>query len=373
MSTRGDEMLVRALPGGGDGGPVRVVRAPGRVNLMGDHTDYSGGFALPMAIDLETRVAFRPRTDGRVVVRSTLFAGGLDIPADGSAEPSAVEPAWGRVIAGVVREIAGRAEAPGGLDAVVGSTVPVGSGLSSSAALSVSMALALTADGRAGFSHSDLASICQQAERIGTGVPSGIMDQLASLEGVADHALLLDCRSLEVEPVPLPRAYAVVVLHSGLPRALADSEYAARHAAVSDASVRLGVPTLREATLDQVADDPIARHVVTENARVLATVDALRAGDVGALRPLFAASHASLRDDFRVSTPELDLLVELLVGFGAIGARLTGAGFGGCVVGLVQRNHADDITTRVARAYQEASGLEPRAWVVRAVQGAGPA
>ncbi len=373
MSMRGDEALIRALPGGADGGPVRIVRAPGRVNLMGDHTDYADGFALPLAIDLETRVAFRARADGRVRVRSTGFADDVVLPADGSTEPGAVEPPWGRLVAGVVRTLASRRRAPVGLDAAVRSTVPAGSGLSSSAALTVSMALALAAVADADYPVAELAAACQEAEHIGTGVPSGIMDQLASLEGVADHALLLDCRTLAAEPVPLPAAYAVVVVHSGLPRALADSAYAQRHAAVAAAAARLGVPALRDATLAQVADDPIARHVVSENARVLATVDALRAGEVGELRPIFAASHASLRDDFGVSTPELDQLVELLVGFGAIGARLTGAGFGGCVVGLVQRNHADDITTKVARAYQDITGLEPRVYVVRAVRGAGPA
>ncbi|MCU1459898.1 MAG: galactokinase [Actinomycetia bacterium] len=340
---------------------------------MGDHTDYAEGFALPVAIDLETRVTFRPTRDGRVRVRSAGFESEVDVSADGTVDPAAVDPAWGRLIGGVVRTLAVRGRPAVGIDATVSSTVPTGSGLSSSAALSVSTALALLDAAGWTMPAAELAVACQEAERLGTGVPSGIMDQLASIRGVAGNALLLDCRTLTVEPVPLPSAYAIVVVHSGLPRALAESAYAERHAAATGAAARLGLAALRDATSDQVADDPIARHVVSENERVLATADALLRGDVGALKPLFAASHASLRDDFRVSTPELDLLVELLVELGAVGARLTGAGFGGCVVALVQRNRADDLTAKVARAYSAKTGLEPRAFVVRAVDGAGPA
>jgi galactokinase len=350
-----------------------VVRAPGRVNLMGDHTDYADGFALPLAIDLETRVAFRPATDGRVRMRSTAFEGAVDVPADGGVDPRTVDPPWGRLVAGVVHTLSTRGRPPVGLDAMVTSTVPPGSGLSSSAALGVSTALALLDVAAWALPPTEIAIACQEAEHLGTGVPSGIMDQLTSIRGVAGHALLLDCRTLSVEPVPLPSAYAIVVVHSGLPRALAESAYAQRHAAAATAAARLGLDALRDATPDQVADDPIARHVVSENARVLAAVAALRAGDVGALRPLFAASHASLRDDFGVSTPELDRLVELLVELGAVGARLTGAGFGGCVVAVVQRNHADDLTAKVTSAYRRELMLEPRAFVVRAADGAGPA
>ena len=255
----------------------------------------------------------------------------------------------------------------------VTSTVPPGSGLSSSSALSVALTLAIAE--AADFDWDDLREVAQTAldgEVLATGVPGGLMDQLCSLFGVADHAVLLDCRSLDVIPVALPRTHAVLVVHSGVARTLAGSAYAERRAACEAAAVRLGVPALRDATIDQVGDDPIARHVVTENQRVLDFVTALDRDDTNALGPLLLASHASLRDDYKVSTPELDLLVDLLVDHGAIGARLTGAGFGGCVVALVQRNHADDCAAKTVVAYEEQSGYEPQAFVVRAVDGAGP-
>jgi galactokinase len=352
---------------------VIAVRAPGRVNLIGDHTDYNDGFCLPLAIDRACTVRGEPTDDGRVRLRSGVVDGAVDVPADGSAEPSTVEPRWGRYVAGVVRALAERGRAPIGFEGRVESTVPPGSGLSSSSALSVALTLTLAEAG--GLEVDDRIEVAQTAlagEIAAIGVPGGLMDQLASLFGVAGHALLLDCRTNSVTPVPLPSTHAVLVMHSGVERTLAGSAYAERRAACEATAARLGLPALRDATLDQVADDPIARHVVTENQRVLDFVTALDAKDVNALGPLLLASHASLRDDYRVSIPELDLLVDLLVDHGAIGARLTGAGFGGCVVALVQRNHADDCAAKTSLAYQDRTGRDPDAFVVRAVDGAGP-
>jgi galactokinase len=351
---------------------VIAVRAPGRVNLIGDHTDYNDGFCLPLAIDRETTVAGERTADGRIRLRSGVADGDVDIAADGSAAPATVEPRWGRYVAGIVRALAERGRAPVGFDGVVESTVPPGSGLSSSSALSVASTLAL-ADA-AELDLGDRVAVAQIAlagEIAATGVPGGLMDQLASLFGVDGHALLLDCRVNSVTPVLLPSTHAVLIVHSGVERTLAGSAYAERRAACEAVARRLGIPALRDATLDQVADDPIARHVVTENQRVLDFVAALGTKDVNTLGPLLLASHASLRDDYRVSIPELDLLVELLVEHGAIGARLTGAGFGGCVVALVQRNHADDCAAKTVVAYQERTGRAPEAFVVRAVDGAG--
>jgi galactokinase len=196
------------------------------------------------------------------------------------------------------------------------------------------------------------------------------MDQLASLFGRAGHALLIDCRDTTVTPVAIPTSVAVLVVHCGVPRTLVGSEYASRRAECETVAAGLGLAALRDATAEQVRDSPRARHVVAENARVLATADVLPRGDLSVLGPLLLASHASLRDDFGVSTPELDTLVDVLVGSGAAGARLTGAGFGGCVVALAQRNHADDVLAKTTLRYRAATGIEPMGFVARAVDGA---
>jgi galactokinase len=359
----------------GEGGPLSWFRAPGRVNLMGDHTDYNEGFVLPVAIDRDCMIAARPRCDGSIVVRSLDVdspEGVVEIAADGSQEPAEVEPAWGRYVGGVVRELAERGRPPTGADAVVSATVPLGSGLSSSAALEVACAHMLC--GIAGFELSprELAHACQHAELIATGVPCGIMDQLASVAGVAGRALLIDCRSLEVEPVPLPHGLRILVVHSGMARTLADSVYAERRAACEAAARCLGLGALRDASPEQVAGDPFARHVVSENARVLETAQTLRQGDLDGLRPLYAASQASLRDDYRVSTPELDTLVAALVEAGAYGARLTGAGFGGCVVALVPEGLTQEIAASATERYQLETGRRPTSFLCHAVDGAGP-
>jgi galactokinase len=336
-----------------------AFRAPGRVNLIGDHTDYNDGFVLPLAIDFECRVEAEPRTDGVVRLTSAAFAEPVELPAAGPPAPAEVEPRWGRLPAGVVAALARRGRPPIGMEAKVTSTVPVGGGLSSSAAFSVAVALALCDIGGLELEPVEVARACQEAELLATGVPCGIMDQLSSLCGRRDSALLIDCRSLAVEPVPLPPGLAVVVADSGVPRALAETGYAERRAACEAAAARLSLHALRDATPEQVADDPRARHVVAENARVLAFADALRRGDEEALGPLLLASHASLRDDFEVSTPELDALVEAFVAAGAVGARLTGAGFGGSVIALVPAARLDAVLASV-----------PAARVVHAVDGA---
>jgi galactokinase len=316
---------------------VPVAVAPGRVNLIGDHTDYQDGLCMPMAIDRAVRVTFAGRSDGAVRVRS-------DAADDGSQ----------RIVDAVIDVLDGTLA---GFDATVTSTIPTGAGLSSSAAFEVAVALAaadvagIPLEGRA------LARAAQEAEHRASGVPCGIMDQMACVFGRAGHALLLDCRTLEVKHVALPEGVAVVVVHSGVARRLDQSAYAERRAACEAAAARLGVPALRDATIDQVRDDPIARHVVSENGRVLAYADAFRTGDLARAGALMLESHASLRDDFAVSIPELDDLVSALVDAGAYGARLTGAGFGGCVVALVD-------------AAQPVPEIGAMRWVVHAADGA---
>jgi galactokinase len=313
---------------------VALVRAtaPGRVNLIGDHTDYTGGFVLPMAIDRTTIV--EGRRGGRVVrLRSRQESGDATFPLT-VENPHSIFPPWGRYAAGVTKVIA-PAE---GFDGEVRSTVPVGAGLSSSAAFEVATALALGFDG----TPLELAQACQRAEHVATGVPCGIMDQLASAAGVAGHALLIDCESLDVEPVPIPEGVEVWVVRAGGPRRLAGSPYAERRAQCEAAAAVVG-PLRSVASvdvLDAIEDDVVrrrARHVVTENGRVLAFADALRRGDLGAAGRLMVESHASLRDDFEVSTDALDAAVSRLTATpGVIGARLTGAGFGGSVVALAE-------------------------------------
>jgi galactokinase len=348
----------------------RIVRAPGRVNLIGDHTDYQAGRCLPIAIDREVRIGFDARRDGRARVRSDALPGTVDIAADGSTAVADLEPAWGRTVAATLAVLARRGRDPVGFDAEITTTVPIGSGLASSAALGVAVALVASAVSDLALGPTDLALAAQAAEHLASGVPCGVMDQLASVSGQASRALLLDCRTLAITPIPLPDV-DILVIHSGLERRLEGSAYAARRAACEAAARRLGVETLRDATIEQVADDPIARHVVTENARVMAFAAALEHDDLATCGALMLASHRSLRDDFAVSTPELDLLVDLNVEAGAYGARLTGAGFGGCVVAFVASGDADAVAGVVTGRYRAETGREPNAFAVCAVDGAG--
>jgi galactokinase len=381
----------------------RWFQAPGRVNLIGEHTDYNEGFVLPLAIDRACVIAVargsdpghglegaadaaasavsskgraearhvRSLTPATVRVRSLDAEGSVEIPADGRAEPRVVEPAWGRYVAGVVRELATRGRPATGLDAVLASDVPLGAGLSSSAALEVAVAVALARLAEWEIGVVELADACRVAERKATGVPVGIMDQLVSLAGVEGAALLIDCRSLERRPVPLPPEIAVLVVHSGVSRDLAEGAYAERRRACEELAQELGLRSLRDATEEQVASNPFGRHVVSENRRVLEAVEALEARDLETLGRLLNESHASMRDDFRISTPELDVLVEELRRAGAYGARLTGGGFGGCAVALCPVPRVDEIAEAATQRYRAATGREPRMFVCRPVGGAG--
>lgn len=310
---------------------MRAAFAPGRVNLIGDHTDYTGGYVLPMAIDLGITVNVEPGGD-RVVLKSASEPDVADLPIRLS-DPRSVEKGWVRYVAGVVAEMR---PVTGGTGAVT-STLPSGVGLGSSAALEVAVALAL---GYAG-PPADLAVACQRAEQRSSGVPCGAMDQLASAMGVAGHALLIDCSTNEVKPIPFPAGCEVVAIPSGESRALSNTAYAERRHSCQQAEYYLG--PLRTAALVDVAKltDPIlrsrVRHVVTENRRVLDFAQHFRHGKFADAGKLMYESHRSLRDDFNVSTPALDAIVERLMKTpGVYGARLTGAGFGGCVVALTR-------------------------------------
>jgi galactokinase len=323
-----------------------------------------------LAIDRSCVVAARPASAVRA--RSLDLGGEVEIPPDGTLDPASISPAWGRYVAGVVRELAAAGRPPAGLDAVLASDVPLGSGLSSSAALEVACAIAL-ADA-AGWQPGSavLAEACRAAEETATGVPCGIMDQLVSLAGREGEAMLIDCRSRALRGVPLPDRLAVLAVHSGLARSLEASGYAERRSACERLAKKLGVGSLRDATPEQVADEPLGRHVVSENARVLEAEVALGRGNLDALGRIFRASHLSLARDFRVSTPELDTLVEALDDAGAFGARLTGAGFGGCVVAACDAETVDAVAQEATARYRERTRLEPTAFVCRPVAGAGP-
>ncbi len=350
----------------------RRFRAPARVNLIGGQVDYHEGIVVGIAIDREVVVAVRPRSDGRVVARSAELAGTVEVAADGQDIPSEVLPAWGRAVAGVVAMLADHGRGPVGADLDISSTVPVGAGLSSSAAFEVAVTLALCDVARLVLPMREVAVLAQRAEHVALGVPCGIQDQLTSLAGLAGQAVRIDCRTLDVEPRPIPREVGVVVVNSGVARTLEGSPWLARRADSFAVAERLGLRVLRDARPDQVVDEPRGRHVVSEIARASAFADALGRGDIDALGPLLLASHASSRDDMEVSVPELDALVDVLVHAGAYGARLTGGGFGGCVVALVPVERASDIATTAAAAYHDRTGRDPTAWVVTPAAGAGP-
>ncbi|HEX7131858.1 MAG TPA: galactokinase family protein [Iamia sp.] len=328
------------------------VRAPGRVNLIGDHTDHTGGLVLPVAIDLET-VVDGVRGGDVVALRSDRDAETAVVPRN-VVDPAAVTPAWARYVAGVVAEV----RPPEGFVGTVTTTLPLGGGLSSSAALEVAITLALRPDVADALT---VAQIAQRAEHRATGVPCGIMDQLTSAGGRAGHALLIDCGALVVVPVPLPEDLDVVVIHSGQARRLEGSPYAERAAQCRAAEAIIG--PLREAGLgtEVAIPDPVvrarARHVLGENARVRAAAEALVAHDGPLLGALLQESHASLRDDFAVSTPVLDSLVGRLDATpGVLGARLTGAGFGGCVVAVAEPGALDGWGPEPAWCVQPSDG-----------------
>ena len=374
-------------------GPTWAAYAPGRVNLIGDHTDYTGGFVLPMTIHRGTHAVARARADGGVRVVADGY--GRSEPLRVGDDVSSDRALWERYVLGVAREVAARADGPpGGADLFTTGDMPIGAGLSSSASLTISVALALAAAWDVALSETEAALLAQHVEHVDAGVNCGIMDQVAVRSGRAGHAVLLDCRSLEHRPIPMPTdQLAVVIVESGAERSLADSAYNERRATVEAAADALreagalspeGTPvaSLRDVTVEALADhahdlSPLslrrARHVVTENRRVSDAAAALASGDLRRVGDLMIASHASLRDDYEVSGPELDVLVVEALVAGAVGARLTGAGFGGCTVNLVRQPDVDAFADRVSSCYAERTGRTGRVFVVRDNREAGVA
>ncbi len=352
------------------GSPTRAVRSPGRVNLLGDHTDYNEGFVLPIAIDRDTHITFRARTD-RAIHLTSEHGGSVVVELD---QLEHGDPAWAEYVRGVAWALgSGAGHGGSGWDGAVATDVPIGAGLSSSASFEVAVGLVLDHVAGVERTPTEMAVIAQRAENDWVGMECGIMDQLSVAAARRGHAMLLDCRDLSMDHIPVPDDVAFVVLDTGTRRQLTESAYNERRATCEQAAASLGVPSLRSisiddlsgalATLDEVPGRRV-RHVVTENRRVLAAADALRSNDLQALGSIMTESHVSLRDDFESSTPSLDTMVEIAnTTTGCFGARVTGAGFGGAAVAAVDRSRVEPFVSEVLGRYREATRLEPRAHV----------
>lgn len=376
-----------------------IAVAPGRVNLIGEHVDYNDGFVLPLAIDRHVVLAASPREDRRCRFHSLNFDASFELSLDQTIARG--EPAWSNYVRGVFAGFAERGIAMQGFDAVIVSDVPVGGGLSSSAALEVATATLIEAITGQSLDPVQKALLCQRAEHTFAGMPCGIMDQFASTLAKEGRLLLIDCRSQEVTHVPLSdpalgdqasedhvlneESLVVMVIDTGVQHELTDGGYAARRSQCEAAADRLGVKSLRNVTMAQLIAkrDSLttlqwqrARHVVTEIARTLEAVDAIRTGDHVKLGDLMAASHASLRDDYEVSCDELDLVVATADAYRdefpgkVVGSRMTGGGFGGCAVCLAKKTVADSLAMRIVETYELATGAKPHVFVTRLVQGA---
>ncbi len=350
----------------------RVFRAPGRVNLIGEHTDYNDGFVMPAALEHATAVAVAPRADRMIVVHSRL--NGETATLDLDAGPIRPRRDWSDYVFGVARMLEEAGHRLAGCDLTLTSTVPIGSGLSSSAALEVATVRALAAVSGLEIGKIEAAKIGQKAENEHVGMRCGIMDQYAASCGVAGHALLIDCRSLEARPVAIDRGSRIVIANSMVHHVLAGGgEYNARRASC-EAGVRLLAPVLghpvtalRDVTIAELEahrglfDDETyrrCRHIVTENDRVLAAEAAAKVGDVARFGALMDASHVSMRDDFEISCAEVDVMVDLARALpGVHGARMTGGGFGGCTVSLVETQAVEAFAATLKTAYRAATGI----------------
>ena len=377
------ELVAREPSAAADRDAIRMVRAPGRVNLIGEHTDYNAGLVLPAAIDREIRIAYLPTNDRRVVLTRLDSGGTGAFDLDGDRRRSGT---WLDYVAGVAWALAEAGLPTTGLRGVIATTLPESAGLASSAAIEVASAWALLGGAASDVGPLSIAQICQRAENGYVGIQSGLMDQFASSCGVEGAALLLDCRSFEWRSVALPRDMALVVCHTGAPRRLTSTEYNVRRAECEAAvegirRVDPSILTLRDVSAALLAAargglDPVvarrAEHVIAENARVLDTLVALEAEDRATIAEAFASSHASLRDLFDVSSPELDALVEIAVAVpGVVGARMTGGGFGGCTVNLVETDRVEALERTVVASYPRRTGLTPKVMVVAPADGAG--
>ena len=367
------------------GGRPTVYRAPGRVNLIGEHTDYNDGFVMPAALNLYTYVAVGPRSDRRLRVYSETLGEMRDLDLD------SMRPGKSGDWSDYVRGVAGVLESSGyklrGADLAITSEVPLGSGLSSSAALEVSTAWALLSNSEINVDRNAIPQMCQQAEHLYPETKCGIMDQFISCHGRAGHALMLDCRSLDFQLLPLPSQVRLMVCNTMVRHEHASGGYNTRQGEGQEGlralqQVLPEIRALRDVSVDELERhrsrlSPViykrVRHVVTENERVKMAASALQAADMAKLGELMADSHRSLRDDYEVSTPDLDLMVELASDQkGVYAARMTGGGFGGCTINLVHSGRAEEVQQRLEQNYETRTGLKPTILVCEASDGAGP-
>ncbi|AXN32525.1 galactokinase [Vibrio coralliilyticus] len=362
--------------------PSHIIQAPGRVNLIGEHTDYNDGFVLPCAINYQTVVAAAKRDDSRVRVIAVDYDNQVD-EFDLTEEITfQQDKMWSNYIRGVVKFLLQRGYDIQGADLAVSGNVPQGAGLSSSAALEVVIGQTFKVLYNLEMTQAEVALNGQQAENEFVGCNCGIMDQMISAEAMENHAMLLDCRSLETQPVSMPEDVAVMIINSNKQRGLVGSEYNTRREQCEAAAQRFGVKALRDVTIEQfnaqsdMLDDVVAkraRHVITENDRTLEAADALRNNNLKRMGELMAQSHASMRDDFEITVFEVDTLVEIVksvIGEQG-GVRMTGGGFGGCIVALVPPTLVAKVTEAVEHQYQAVTGLKESIYVCQAKSGAG--
>jgi galactokinase len=349
--------------------PDFVVTAPGRVNLIGEHTDYNDGFVLPVAINYHTAVAVSPRRDRQICANALDEGSQVSLNLDASMEFDTTNR-WSNYLRGVIVELLANGYQLAGADLTITGNVPMGAGLSSSAALEIALIRALTRLRSESIDGERAARIGQAAENNFVGCNCGIMDQLISARAEADNALLIDCRSLECRAVPLPQDAALLVINSNVKRQLVDGEYNLRRAQCEQAARHFGAAVLRDVSLEQLnaaaADLPDvqfrrARHVISENNRTLEAAAALREGNLAQVSRLMFESHESMRHDFEITVPQIDALVDIVrsVIGDAGGVRMTGGGFGGCVIALVPQSLADTVTAAVATRYPTLTGLQP--------------
>ncbi|GGP21769.1 galactokinase [Silvimonas iriomotensis] len=361
--------------------PRHIVQAPGRVNLIGEHTDYNDGFVLPCAINHFTAIACSPRDDNTVRVVAADYENQVDMFSLDDEVGQAKDMLWATYVRGAIVYLKKRGYRFGGMDMVISGDIPQGAGLSSSASLMVAVGQAFKTAYELELSPADNALNAQKAENEFVGCHCGIMDQLISASGQPEHALLIDCRSLQTRSVSMPAGYTVLILNSRIQRGLVGSEYNTRRRQCEEAAAFFGAKALRDVTLGQLQAavgklDPVvfrrAHHIITENQRTLDAAEALASGDMTRMAVLMAESHVSMRDDFEITVPLIDELVDIvkLVVGAEGGVRMTGGGFGGCVVSLVPDAMVEDVKAAVAEHYRNAQGLPAEPYVCHASAGA---